>query len=137
MCLSACTKPGPAPRVDRETASQPAAPAEVQAPAPANSEPIKIPPEAIDEDRWLYVLKVREGQPGAWATGSFDQERNKLEISTQGAAAFAIDVSRIPINWEKLVIIGIDGVNSELRKRDYDILQFALDAQKQWVVVEP
>jgi hypothetical protein len=135
--VSACGKPGPAPRVDQETASQAVAPAEAEAPAPATSEPIKIPPEAIDEDRWLYVLKVRDGEPGAWATGSFDPERNKIDIHTNAATVFAIDVSRMPIDWEKLVIIGIDGVNSELRKRDYFVLQFALDEQKQWVVVEP
>ena len=79
---------------------------------------------------------MRKGAPGAWATGSFDRKRNKLDIRTRDVQDFSIDVSRIPINWERLVVIGIDGANSELRKRDYSVLHFRLDDHGQWVVLE-
>jgi hypothetical protein len=98
---------------------------------------VHIPVESYDSNRWLAVLKVREGEDGAWATGSFSRARNKLDVHTRGAQEFAVDVSRIPINWERLVVIGIDGVNSELRKRDFSVYRFARDEHGRWVVVEP
>ena len=98
---------------------------------------IDISEEAVDPDRWLVVEKTRDGAPGGWATGSFDPKRNKLTIRQRDVQRFAIDVSRIPINWARLVVIGINGRNSELRKRDYSILHFARDQHGQWVVVEP
>ena len=97
---------------------------------------VRIPVDIDDADRWLLVEKAREGAPGAWATGSFDPKRNKLDIRTRDVQEFSIDVSRIPINWERLVVIGIDGANSELRKRDYSVLHFRLDDHGQWVVRE-
>ncbi len=90
-----------------------------------------------DPDRWLFVEKVRDGAVGAWATGSFNTDRNKLTIETRDVQQFAIDTDRVPINWERLVILGIDGRNSELRKRDYSVLHIALDEHGRWVVWEP
>ena len=107
------------------------------APVEVAPQRISIPVEVDDPDRWLFALKVRDGVAGAWVTGSFDPKRNKLDIHTRGAQAFAIDVGRIPINWKRLVIIGIDGANSELCKRDYSVLHFVLDEHGRWVVVEP
>ncbi len=104
-------------------------------PKPA-ARPVSIPVDVDDPDRWLLVEKAREGAPGAWATGSFDRKRNKLDIRTRDVRQFALDVSRIPINWERLVVIGIDGVNSELRKRDYSVLHFRLNDHGEWVILE-
>jgi hypothetical protein len=92
---------------------------------------------ASDRDGWLLVEKVRAGAPGGWGTGTFDKQRNKIDIQTQDVQQFAIYVGRIPINWRRLVIIGIDGVNSELRKRDQYIYHFARDDHDRWIVLEP
>lgn len=86
---------------------------------------------------WLTVDQIRDGAQGAWATGSFLAERNRIVIDTEGVARFSIDMSRVPVRWEKLVVIRIDGRNSELVKRDQAIYRFALDDHGRWVVLEP
>jgi hypothetical protein len=98
---------------------------------------IRTPLKTDDPDRWLRVEKTRKGAPGGWATGSFDPKRNKLTIRTRDVEQFAVDVSRVPIAWKRLVVIGINGRNAELRKRDYSVLHFARDRHGQWEVIEP
>lgn len=80
---------------------------------------------------------MAENKKGGWATGSFDADRNKLSITTSDVAEFALDTSRVAINWKKLVVLSIDGKNSELRKRNYDILQFTRTPHGEWTVREP
>lgn len=90
---------------------------------------------AIDNgEKWLRVLAIQEGVEGAWATGSFDVQRNKLTIETKGVQRFVIDAERVDVNWRKLVIIRIDGHNSELRKRDDPSYRFVRDKYGAWVV---
>ena len=111
---------------------------------PAESPPAVEPPPAIrlsdDEDaadRWLFVEKAKDGTPGGWATASFDRQKNKLDIHTRDVRQFVIDASRVPIDWQRLVVLSIDGKNSELRRRDFSLLHFRFDDHGQWVVVEP
>lgn len=121
----------------------PQAPVEAQAEAEAPPRPVEIPtrldiPVPLEEsDRWLFVQRVADKAVGGWATGSFDAERNKLSIATSDIEGFAVDTSQIKINWQKLVVLSIDGRNSELRKRDYDILHFVRTPHGEWVVKEP
>ena len=97
---------------------------------------VNITVRSDDLDRWLVVEKVKDGAAGAWATGSFDPKRNKLDIGTHDVQRFAVDTGRIPIRWDKLVILSIDGKNSELVHRDYSILHFTRDKYG-WHVIEP
>ena len=90
-----------------------------------------------DSDRWLFVQKVAGKAKGGWATGSFDADRNKLSVQTSDVAEFALDTSRVKINWKKLVVLSIDSKNSELRKRDFDILHFTRTPHGEWIVREP
>ncbi len=94
-------------------------------------------PVIEDSNRWLIVKKVSSGGDGGWATGAFDRGRNKIVIETHDVESFVVDTSRVTINWKKLVILRIDGRNSELRKRDYQLLNFSLDHSGAWVVEEP
>lgn len=110
----------------------------------AKSNTTTRPPDAIvfplqmdDPDRWLVVEKTKHRTTGAWATGSFDPNHNKLTITTNDVSQFSIDTDRILIDWDRLVILGIDGRNSELRKRDCSVLHIALDEHGRWVVLEP
>ena len=90
-----------------------------------------------DSDDWLTVDEIRDNAPGAWATGSFLAERNRIVIETEAVARFSIDMGRVPVRWERLVVIRIDGRNSELVKRDQAIYRFVLDDHGRWVVLEP
>jgi len=119
----------PAKSQDVEVASEPA--------RPSPPEEVRIPAELYDSDRWLFVEKAKDGVEGAWATGSFNRKRNRLTIRERDVQQFAIDTSRISIDWERLVVISINGRTSELRKRDYPFLHFARDDHGQWVVREP
>ncbi len=90
-----------------------------------------------DSEKWLTVEEIHGDAPGAWATGSFHAERNRMVIETEGVARFSVDMSRVPIRWERLVVIRIDGRNSELVKRDQVIYRFVLDEHGSWVVLDP
>ncbi len=68
--------------------------------------------------------------------GDFSAKRNRLTIKTDSVTRFAIDTRYIAINWDKLVVIQIDGLNSELRRRDDPVLHFVLDKYNRWVVDE-
>ena len=98
---------------------------------------IPLPDDPDAADRWLFVEKTKDDTPGGWAAGAFDRERNKLEVRTRDVRQFAIDVERIAIDWQRLVVISIDGKNSELRRRETTLLHFRLDDHGQWVVTEP
>lgn len=91
----------------------------------------------VDSEDWLTVDGIRDDAPGAWATGSFLAERNRMVIETAGVARFSIDMGRVPVRWERLVVIRIDGRNSELVKRDQAVYRFVLDDHGRWVVLEP
>ena len=127
------TAPPAEPTAEEATDSQPES-APVAEPPPTR---VDIEFELEDPNRWLTVEKIRGDAPGAWATASFDPTRNKFTIETQDVAEFTIDTSRVPVRWDRLVIIRIDGSNSELVKRDYSLYRFTRDEHGQWVVVEP
>jgi len=132
--IAGCHKSTPTP-----PSEEPPAKADAPKSPPTLAPPTRIPlPDDPDAaDRWLFVEKAKGDAPGGWATGAFDRGKNKLDVRTRDVRQFAIDVERVAIDWQRLVVIGIDGKNSELRKRDVSILHFRLDDHGQWVVVEP
>ena len=87
-------------------------------------------------DQWLFVEGARKNAPGGWATGSFDAKRNKLSIDTRDVDAFAVEIAKIPIDWDRVVILGIDGENAELRRRSAARLHFIRDKHGQWTIAE-
>lgn len=122
----------------RAAAPEAATPAasSTESPGPsAPAEPIVI--NAEDPNRWVFAEQLAPGTQGGFVTGSFSAERNKIEIQTKDVRQFAVDTSRIPINWEKLVVIGIDGRNAELKRRNEDVLHFRRESTGHWVVIDP
>lgn len=100
-------------------------------------QPIEPPPPPVAEapsptPSWLFT----PNNPRSGAGGSFDRKKNKIIIRTAEQRDFAIDTSRLPIDWDKLVILSIDGKNSELRRRDFRVYRFQLDDHGQWDVRE-
>lgn len=133
---SACQKPESKTTRDRAADSRPAADGN-QPERPVIPEAPPIPTGLGEPVRWLEVLQARPGSSGAWATGNFFAKRNKIEIRTNGVARFTLDVSKIRPNWQRKVIIGIDGINSELRKRDFEVYEFVFDKHGRWQITEP
>lgn len=99
--------------------------------------PIILRPDETDSSRWLFTETVRDGTAGGWTTGTFDPRRNKIDVKAKNVTGFAIDTSGIAIDWKRVVIISIDGRNSELRRRNFNVLHFRLDDHNRWVVLEP
>ena len=136
--LPTCREPArvlPSEEPAAETVAAPEEkPAPVAEPAPTR---VDVGLEVEGPDQWLRVEKIQGDAAGAWATGSFNPQRNKLDIRTRDVAQFTIDVQPIPIDWERLVVIRIDGSNSELIRRDYSLYRFVRDEHGQWVVAEP
>ena len=100
-------------------------------------QPSESPPPVVEAPSptpsWLFT----PGNPRSGAQGSFDRKKNKITIHTAEQRDFAIDTSQLPIDWDKLVILSIDGKNSELRRRDFSTYRFQLDDHGQWDVQEP
>lgn len=101
------------------------------------AEPTPQPGESFVKNSWLTVKKINKKNTAKSATGTFNEKRNKIMITTNNAEQFAIDTSRIPINWRRPVVLSINGRNSELKKRDYSIIHFKHDKYGQWSVIEP
>lgn len=134
LAQSACRRPAASPATPTKVL-----PAPESASAPAKTVP--IPPQNVIPDRkdvadWVFVEKLRADTPDGWVRGKFDQKRNRISIETHGALGFAIDMERIPIDWKRLVVIRIDGRNSELRKREYPRYHFQRDEYGRWIVAE-
>ncbi len=87
------------------------------------------------QDGWLRIEAMREGAPGAWATGHFILDR-KIEIETEHVDQFSIDVSRLRINWNRRVILKIDGRASQLSRKKSPVVHFKRDRTGAWNVVK-
>lgn len=69
--------------------------------------------------------------------GTFDTSRNKLAFQLRNVSAFSIDLARIPVDWSRPVVLSLDGVPVELRRRDTQRLHFTRTSQGAWLIVEP
>jgi len=124
--------------VNRRPTSRPAS--EKTHAAPVESTDPKVPPtpeQAWSQGRWLKVITPDPNTPGGWAEGSFDRDKNKLIIVTRDVRRFIIKTDMIRIDWDRRVILSLNRVNSELRRREGGLLTFELDDHGQWVVLEP
>ena len=52
-------------------------------------------------------------------------------------SAFSIDLAQIPVDWSRAVVLSLDGVPVELRRRDTQRLHFTRTPQGAWLIVEP
>ena len=84
--------------------------------------------------RWLYVERFEPGTTGGFVEGDFSAERNRLSIKTREITRFAVDTRYVDLDWNRLVVIRINGQNSELKRRDDPVLHFVLNRFNQWVV---
>jgi hypothetical protein len=103
----------------------------------ADSFPPSMPLNLRHQAHWLAVEEIGPDSDGGWATGSFDSDRNKIDVTTDDVDRFSIDMTQVPVDWNRIVIIGIDGVNTELKKRNYNVYHFARNASGQWIVTNP
>ena len=123
---AAASQPGPASQT-----TQPAAAAS----RPSNRVEIRIRTLADPQDGWLGIEAIRQGAPGAWATGALVLD-HKIVIDTEDVEQFSIDLSQLHVNWNRRVILRIDGHASELTKKRRPVLHLRRSPAGSWDVVE-
>lgn len=85
---------------------------------------------------WVEIVALSGRATRGEIEAVFDEERNKFTIDATGVSEFLLDVCRVKVNWNRPVILKIDGRNSELRKRDYCRLRMRMIGKGAWEVVE-
>jgi hypothetical protein len=129
----ATSKPAIAQPVPQPHAPQPP-PA---APDPHNRVEVRVRTLSDPQDGWLRIEALHRDAPGAWATGEFIRDRNKVIIETENVDEFSIALPQLRIDWEHRVILRIDGHSSELTPKRRAILRLRRSPAGSWDVVEP
>lgn len=122
--------------VESARTTTPASRAETDGRATAKRPEFVLDVDLPDPTRWVYAEKVRGDADGGSVTGTFHKASNKIEIHTRNVERFSIDTSKIEIDWTRRVILGINGSNTGLGRREHPIIRFAIDDYGKWVVVE-
>ncbi len=109
------SKPAPVPPVETSSETD----AEDAVSVTFDGETAATLAEAMEEgkEKWVQVVAIAEGQPGAWVTGQFEPP-NRIVIRVEGAKRFEMDLAKLDIDWDRRVVLRINDANSELRKRD-------------------
>lgn len=138
-----CRQAAPSPSIDNGTsgaagAAQPATAESALGSGTTKSSPksLELPvinPPAVP---WVRVEKASEGAPGGYATGSFDQPRNKIIIETRDVQQFILDTGQIGLDWSRPVVLTIDKKSYELRRREDPAIRFDRNRYGEWVVIE-
>lgn len=138
-----CGCPEPEPTTQPVATSRPAA----VAPAPETPpSPTPDPHQRVEvrvrrltdpQDGWLRIEAIRTDAPGAWATGEFLQEDNKIVIETEDVDRFSIRLPELHADWDHRVVLRIDGHSSELKRKRHPILHLHRTPTGAWEVVEP
>lgn len=116
---------------------------EAQPPPPAApSDPdhrveVRVRTLSDPQDGWLRIEAIHPDAPGAWATGAFIREKNKIVIETENVDEFSIRLPQLHVNWDRRVILRIDGHSSELKWKRRPILHLRRSPAGSWDVVEP
>jgi hypothetical protein len=132
---------------ESETAPPPVAatrPAEPPVPEPVEPQPqdpahveVRIQTLADPQQGWLRIEAIRDSAVGAWATGWFIAEQNKIVIDTEDVDQFSINLSKLRLDWDRRVVLRIDGRSSELTPKRRPILRLRRSPAGSWDVVEP
>ncbi len=88
------------------------------------------------EAQWLGVDRIAEDADGAWATGGVFAG-NRVVIRTENVAQFRIELDRLPVDWDRRVVLRIDGRPSELTRKHYPTLTLRRSPTGGWIPVEP
>ncbi len=107
------------------------------APDPHNRVEVRLRTLSDPQDGWLRIEALYPDAPGAWATGEFIRDRNKVVVETENVDEFSIALPQLQIDWDHRVILRIDGHSSELMPKRRAILRLRRSPAGSWDVVEP
>jgi hypothetical protein len=83
-------------------------------------------------EKWLRVEELADDSPGGWATGQFVPELNKLIIETDGVRQFVIAADRVDLDWDRRVVLRINGSNSELTRKHFPTIRLRQTVGGDW-----
>ena len=84
---------------------------------------------------WLKIELLREEAAVGWATGSIHSATNTIEIQTQGVKQMMLDLSQIHVDWNRRVILRIDGQGSQLFHGKTQIKHLEVTPAGRWRIV--
>ncbi|HUU82960.1 MAG TPA: hypothetical protein VM243_05585 [Phycisphaerae bacterium] len=125
------------PAVVAPPAEPAAPPATTVAPDPHQRVEVRVRTISDPQDGWLRIEAIHPDAPGAWATGGFLREQNKIVIETENVDEFSINLPQLRINWDQRVILRIDDRSSELTRKRRPRLYLRRTPAGAWEVVEP
>ena len=133
--IEAATKPAPA---------EPGLPSPTPASTPDTSEESPRPPAPIElplsepsplREGWLVIKEKADARQRAWVEGSIVGD-DKCVLDTSNIRRFRLDLARLRLNWEKRIVLRIDGFNSELTRKRWPVLHFLRTSSGAWIVVD-
>jgi hypothetical protein len=139
LTLSTCRQAAPV----EEPATSPRPAEGVTAPAPA-TQPAEVVRSAADERGpspldshrgWLRIDQLYDDVEGGWVTGDVDKSRNRIIIETNNTRRFSIDLSALPIRWDRLVVLRINDQTMELTRKQRSMVSFQQTPTGGWDVV--
>jgi hypothetical protein len=103
--------------------------------APTPLPPLRLPPTEPTalEDGWVKILESDDTSSRAWVEGEVAGD-DKLTINTKNVRGFELDLTRLRLNWNRGVVLRLDGYNSELTRKRWPRLVFVRNASGAWVV---
>ena len=73
-----------------------------------------------------------EEEQRAWIEGMVVNDDRNIIKTSPNTAAFHLDLSRIRVNWEKRILLRIDGFNSELSRKRWPVVYLQRTATGAW-----
>ena len=94
----------------------------------------RVPPVPI-QTGWAVLTEKADTKARAWIEGSI-VSGDRLTINTENVRRFTLDLTRLRLNWQKRIVLRMDGFNSQLTKKRWPKLSFVRTAAGAWDVVD-
>ena len=146
-CAPGCSEEQHANKIEAATKPAPAEPG-FASPTPSStpdpSEEALRPPPPIDlpllepsplREGWLVIEERADARQWAWVEGSIVGD-DKCVLDTSNIRRFQLDLSRLRLNWDRPIVLRIDGFNSQLTRKRWPVLDFLRTPSGAWIVVD-
>jgi len=120
------------PTVPAEGETPPESPVVASEPPPPAANTVSTKPEG----KWLTIERREIESLGASARGEVT-DSHRLEIRTDNVDQFSVDLSEIPLDWNKRIVLRVNTQTMELTKKKHPLVHFRRTPTGDWVVVPP
>ena len=133
-------------QTDSDVPASSPAPASAPATTPPATPPAE-PPARIDPfayyindvnalpDGFLVIESADDTGNRAWIEGSVIGD-DRIVIQTNNVLQFRLDIGEVRINWDKRIVLRIDGYNSELTRKRWPRFSLIRTSTGAWTAVD-